>query len=134
MSIALDLPWKGDFYLDDRGRFATVDGDTAYVQRLIRRILTTPRLFDGHGNPAINADYLSSPTFGAGSRRLIHTALNRNEVERIITNQILLDPETSKKTKPRIEMTTAADGTVHVAIVAVRAPNISLAFGLRVSA
>lgn len=135
MRFAASLPWRGDFAVDDHGHLIMVEGDIAYQERIIRRLLTTPRLFDRYtGVPIAVPDYIFNPPFGAGLRRLVNRVISIDELTRLITGQILEDAETKKSVKPKVEVEMFDDGTLVTDIVAVREPNSSMAFGINITA
>lgn len=133
MSAAVDVPWEGDFSVDELGNTNIAEGDIAYVQRLIRRLLTSPRLLDAYTKRAVAApDYIFEPEFGAGLRRLINMPVRQEEIQRLVSGQILADEETSKAVRPDIRTEVLDDGSVFINIIALREPNVSIAFGLRI--
>ena len=121
--------------MDDRGYTALVNGDLAYIQRIIRRLLTTARLFDQFsGEPVAPPDYIFDPNFGAGLRRMINRAISEDELVRIVTSQIIQDPETSPKVRPKATLrANPGDGTFTLDLVVVRDPTHTIAFGLKLS-
>jgi len=133
----LDLPWNGDFTLDSQGRTVIADGDTAFLQRIERRLLTTPRLTDSTtGRGITRPDYLFEPTFGAGMRRLVDRTYYLEELKRLVTAQVLADPETSQAPPPQIEvvatdtLATAGNSVVEIHITVVRKPDRLISFTL----
>lgn len=128
----IDVHWMGDIRVDDAGNTLLVDGNGAYLQRLVRRLLTTPRGLDQLGNPSIPPDYIFSTSFGAGLRRIINTPLVKEEIRRIVTQQILADPETNKDSPPDIQLDTTDLGYIRMWVIAYREPNVPVSFGLRV--
>lgn len=129
-----DVPWQGDFSVDSDGRINLVEGDLAYVQRLLRRLLTGPRLVDEvSGVPIAPPDYIFEPAFGAGLRRVINTIISPLEVQRLITQQIKADPETVRSVPPRINLFQDKSGEVYCQIFAPRSPNGSIKFALNLS-
>ena len=128
--VTFDIPWSGDFALDDRGRIVLTDENTAYVHRIIRRLLTTPRIKDAvSGHYIIPPDYLAEPDFGIGLRRKVLSTVNKTELKRLIYNQVGADPETSKAALPDIIIEVRKDGTCLIGIKVIREPNTTLAFG-----
>jgi hypothetical protein len=135
MSTSVYLDWQGDFQIDELGNTLLADGDTAFVQRLIRRILTTPRMFNMNtGEPIVPPDYIASPEFGCGARRLVNMAVGVDEIKRVVTAQIAEDPEVDTTVKPVINVSSDRMGRMSVDMVVVRKPNVSIAFGLVVGA
>jgi hypothetical protein len=104
------------------------------VQRLLRLILTTPRLFDKTtGIPIAAPDYLLHPTVGAGLRYLIGRTPRVEEVQRLVYGQIASDPETSLAVRPEVIVVGQPDGAVFINIVALRSPAFRVAFGVRIA-
>lgn len=135
--FAAYLEWQGDFLLDEGGNTLLADGDTAFVQRLIRRILTSPRYFDRRsGLPIAPPDYIFEPEFGAGLRRLVNDILSIDEVNRLVNAQVVADLETSNISRPRVEVAEDPQGSgdVFINVIVVRQPNVLIAFGVRLSA
>jgi len=133
MSYSVYVPWSGDFSIDDRGYTVIADADTTYVQRLVRRLLTSPRLFDGAtGTPIAAPDYLFEPEFGAGLRRMVDRTAVARDIERIVLAQVAADPETSEKTRPEVNVNIDDYGVANVGIIAVRKPNFTVIFGIKI--
>ena len=68
---------------------------TAATQRLMRIILTTPRLFDDHGIPVARADDKYNPTFGAGLPAYVDENVNDavlGAMRAAILGNIAIDP------------------------------------------
>jgi hypothetical protein len=127
------LSWNDDFQINDKGEIYTCDPDTAYKQRLIRRLLTASRVFNQvTGIPIIAPDYIFNPSFGAGLRRKVDTTLSVDDIKRIVLEQIILDPETSGKVKPIVQVVQMEDRieAVRVNIIAVRETNNTVGFSL----
>ena len=132
--VTVSLPWSGDFTIDDSGRIVLVSGDEAFIERLYRRILTTPRLFDNiTGIPIATPDYLFSPTFGAGLRRAVDTVVNVNQIKRLIQEQVSADKETDRSKGVVVDVVTE-EGTgrsgVRINVKVARANSSVLAFSV----
>jgi hypothetical protein len=137
MSATVDLDWQGDFVLDDCGNTKIATGDRCFLQRIIRRLLTTPRLFDATTQLPIGIpDYIFNVTFGAGLRRIVDSIANLTEIKRVVNAQILADPETSRHVRPVVEIfndPSTPSNVLSMAITVVRAGSSSITFSLKIT-
>ena len=130
MSISVDISWSSDWSVDSQGRTVIANAEDTYIQRLIRRILTTPRILDSFTNyPIVPPDYIFHPSFGAGLRRLIGYPVRPDALVRLIEDQVVADPETSTDVKPEIRVDLKPNGVALIAVKCVREPNVTVAFG-----
>ncbi len=93
---AIGSPTGGDWQVDISGDLLTSDGDTETRQRVTRRLLTSPRTVPPDGTAILPPDYIFEPTYGAGLRRMIGSAVSSNNAQTV--KQICLDGVTQEDT------------------------------------
>lgn len=103
--------WYGDdFQVDVNGDLLLVSGATWTQQRIVRRLLTSPKT------------YLFHPEYGAGLGRFIGENLSPDlfqEIKNICVSQILLEAAVAKNPKPLVTLSTLiilGDTVLNVAI------------------
>lgn len=116
--------WNGDFLLTPTGDLQLVtdqpSAPNATMQRLIRLILTNPRLLDPSGNPIAIPNDRFNPTYGAGVRALVGQAITSAMVSGIqsrIIAALLADPDVATNPPPNVSVTQSSLYAVSVSVI-----------------
>ena len=86
MAIDIGHQWGADLDLSQTGDLATVDGSTAVLQRILRRLLTN------------SGGYIWNLTYGAGLSGFVGQPLSPPKIAAIVRTQML--QETAVMTSP----------------------------------
>lgn len=92
------------------GDLLAVAGSTQGSQRVLRRLLTNPALFDSSGNVTIPGDYIFHPSYGAGLPRMVGDTVNIPKITGVIRGQIFLESSVSRNPAPVITVTAITGG------------------------
>lgn len=126
-SIEIDISnggWGGDFSLDSTNdlvlaldRFNT---SNATQERLIRLILTNPRISNTLTGLTLPADDRANPTYGAGARRSVGAAITEQLIAFLqaqIIDALLTDPGVVQSPAPQVTITQVGAFQLNVSVV-----------------
>lgn len=110
------LEWGSDFQIDDTGDIMLAQDDkvaaTATIQRLVRMLLTSPRLKDERGNFLAPSDDYFNPDYGAGLRAAVDMGFSQANLAALrsaIFNQLSNDPGVASTPSPVVNVTLLSD-------------------------
>jgi hypothetical protein len=109
-------PSGGLLLADDSGTVAT-----ASQQRLVRIVMTAPRMFDQSGTPIARGDDLFNQGFGAGLPALVDELVDQTVlfgIKTAILNAIAIDPNFSKTPAPQVTFSQPDPQTLLVFVAA----------------
>jgi hypothetical protein len=86
----ISLEWATDLSAGSSGDLALVGGSDQTNQRVVRRLLTNP------------GDYIWNLSYGAGLGTFIGSITTPQDIEAVITNQILLEPTVPSTPAPNV--------------------------------
>lgn len=135
--------WNGDFVLTQTGDLAlsidTVSAANATQQRIVRLILTNPRLFDSSNNPIATPNDPFNPTWGAGIRALVGQMITPPLISGLqyrISSAILADPGVAASPPPVVSVLQISFYAVQVSVTCysvsgetITIPSLSLPIG-----
>jgi len=96
--------FSGDLQWGSNGDLQTVDSVQESQQRILRRLLTNP------------ADYIWSPTYGAGLPAWIGKLIDEAEMSSLITTQMYLEQSVVQSPQPQVDFVSNVGGTISAAI------------------
>ena len=94
--------YGGDLQISAQGDLLVTSQSNTGVQRLYRRLLTSPALSDSAGNPQSSADYTFHPTYGAGIGRRIGAPTDVPGALAVIRSQVRLESAVARNPEAQV--------------------------------
>lgn len=102
--------YGGDLQISAQGDLLLANQSQTGVQRLYRRLLTSPLLADAAGNPQASPDYIFHPNYGAGIGRRIGAPTDIPGATATIRAQTRLEAAVSQTPPPKVTLATFNGG------------------------
>ena len=132
----ISLEWNSDFVLDDTGDLLVVqdtqNSATATTQRLIRLLLTSPRIKGANGQYISPGDDLFNSDWGAGLRAAVHMGFSPKNIaalQTLILGELKQDPGVATTPAPVVNVQLQSGGqacTLNVQFTSVTSQLVAL--------
>lgn len=113
----IDHLWSGDINAGPTGDLGVIDGQALGVQRIVRRLMTRGFYPASVGVPAIQAEYIWHPDYGASLPQRIGGRADLNLLTSVISSQILKEADwIAANPPPTVKLIQAGVGAVAITI------------------